>query len=157
MFSWKLSVDQTAGIVSVILGIATIIGSIRLYPLRQSFLMGDHVIPLIVGGVLVLLGGLLTFTVKRNSFKVELPEKEMLKKMGFIFFLLFATVFLFYIAGYEFGTLVSTFFLFREFGSYSWKKSGSFAFILTAILYLIFVYWFQIPFPMGVIIQMVIS
>jgi putative tricarboxylic transport membrane protein len=141
--------NRIGGIISIIFGGLAISESIRLYPARMGPFVGDHTLPGLVGGAMVLLGLIVMLFVKGESFKVVYPSRKLMVGMLLTLGLLFAYWFLIQFLGYVISTLLVSIGLFKVMGSYSFLKSSIFAALLTACLYLIFIYWLMMPFPTG--------
>lgn len=142
-------VNRIGGTISIVLGGIAIEEALRLYPLRIGT-YGDHTLPGIIGGLMVLLGIILIFFIKEEDFKVEFPQREqrvpMILSMGFLFAYWVSLHFL----GYVISSFLLSVGLFKVMGSFNWFKSVGYAIILTSVLYLMFIYWLMMPFPAGI-------
>lgn len=150
MFPKKMLADRIGGFISIIFGGIAISEAIRLYPLRMSPFVGDHTMPGIIGGGMILLGLILIFVVKGENFKVEYPNRKIMGGMLLTFALLLAYWFFLQFLGYMISTLLVSTGLFKVMGSYSFLKSVIFAVCLTTALYLLFIFWLSVPFPTGI-------
>ncbi|ALS22066.1 MULTISPECIES: tripartite tricarboxylate transporter TctB family protein [Paenibacillus] len=142
--------DRVGGIISIIFGSIAMSEAIRLFPARMDTFVGDHTMPGIVGGALILLGLLLVFFVKGESFKVEFPDRVIMKSMLLALGLLFAYWFAIQYLGYVISTLLVSIGLFKVLGFFSLAKSAIYATILTTIFYFLFIFWLGMPFPTGI-------
>jgi putative tricarboxylic transport membrane protein len=142
--------DRIGGIISIILGSIAISEAIRLFPARMSPFVGDHTLPGVVGGLMILLGLILVFFNNGESFKAEYPSRRIIVCLVLTFGLLFLYLFLLQYAGYIISTLLVSIGLFKVIGSFSFLKSIIYAVILTIIFYLIFIYWLAMQFPDGI-------
>lgn len=142
--------DRIGGIISVIFGGIAMSEAIRLYPARMDTFVGDHTMPGIVGGALILLGLLMVFFIKGESFKVEFPDRVIMRSMLLALGLLFAYWFAIQYLGYVISTLLVAIGLFKVLGFFSLVKSALYATVLTTIFYLIFIFWLNMPFPTGI-------
>lgn len=142
--------DRIGGIISIIFGSISMSEAIRLYPARMDTFVGDHTMPGIVGGALILLGLIMVFFIKGESFKVEFPERVIMKSMFIALGLLFAYWFAIPYLGYVISTLLVSIGLFKVLGFFSLVKSTIYATILSVIFYLLFIFWLGMPFPMGI-------
>ncbi|GAX90120.1 tripartite tricarboxylate transporter TctB family protein [Effusibacillus lacus] len=149
MFPKNMQSDRIGGIISIIFGVIAISESIRLYPKRMGPLVGDYTMPGIVGVVMILLGLLVIFVVKGEKFKVEFPDRKLMKGLLLTFGLLFAYWVLTQFLGYEISTLLVAMGLFKVMGSYSVLKSMVYGVVLTAGLYFLFILWLGVPLPNG--------
>lgn len=138
--------DRFGGIISIILGVICMLEAVRLYPNRMSTYIGDHTMPAFVGGAFVLLGIIILFA-KGVSFSVEFPKGKLMRAIIGILVLLFVYWFILDYAGYLISTFIISVFLFRLVGSYNWVKSTIYSAIQLAVIYLIFIYWLEMPFP----------
>ncbi|MDQ0219509.1 tripartite tricarboxylate transporter TctB family protein [Peribacillus cavernae] len=141
--------DRIAGIICMIVGGIAISEAMRLYPMRTGPLIGDHTMPGIVGGLMVLLG-LLIFIVKGEVFKAEYPNRKTMRGMLLTLGLLFVYWFLLGILGYTIITLLVSIGLFIVIGNYSIIKSIMYGILVTTVLYLLFIFWLGMPFPTGI-------
>lgn len=142
--------DRIGGIISIIFGSIAMSEAIRLYPARMGTFVGDHTMPGIVGGALILLGLLLVFFLRGESFKVEFPDRVIMKSMLLALGLLFAYWFAIPYVGYVISTLLVSIGLFKVLGFFSFVKSTIYASILTTVFYLLFIFWLGMPFPTGI-------
>ncbi|MDF2523542.1 MAG: tripartite tricarboxylate transporter family receptor [Clostridiales bacterium] len=76
----KITSDRVSGVISIIIGMICILEFRRLFPLRNSLLVGDHVLLGLTGAALIILGTTLFFN-KSKQLKVVLPEKTMMLKL----------------------------------------------------------------------------
>lgn len=145
------TVDRIGGIITALIGLVAIAEALRLYPYRTSFFVGDHTMPGVVGGALVLLGLLLAFFVKGERITIQFPDRPTLVKIALTFgsFLLYWI--LMQIVGYSISTFITAICLFRVIGSYHFRKSLIYALVMTACLYVIFIYGLSMPFPSGML------
>ncbi|AJY74203.1 tripartite tricarboxylate transporter TctB family protein [Paenibacillus beijingensis] len=143
----KFTADRIGGIATVIIGGITLTESARLYAYRTDVLIGDHVLPAIVGILLCLLG--LALTLKKPEERA--PEPFPKGKSLFVLFAAFALLVLYRylipVTGYFVSTLLVSAGLFKVIGAYRWPKTLLYAGLTAALLYVIFVYWLQTPFP----------
>ncbi len=116
--------DRVGGIISIIFGSIAMSEAIRLFPARMDTFVGDHTMPGIVGGALILLGLLLVFFVKGESFKVEFPDRVIMKSMLLALGLLFAYWFAIQYLGYVISTLLVSIGLFKVLGFFQFGQIG---------------------------------
>lgn len=145
----KLTADRVLGIASVLLGIVSILESVRLYPIRTSPMVGDHTLPALIGSLLVICGLLLAFFVKTKAIKVDFPDKPVRMKMIYSMILMFIYLVLIQYLGYLIATCITYIGLFRLFGTFKWPKCAIMSVIATVICYYVFVQWLGMPFPSG--------
>lgn len=141
--------DRIGGIISIILGAISISEAVRLYPERMTTYIGDHTLPAFVGAAFVLLGTIILF-VKGQSFKVEFPRGKGLRVILGIMGALFVYWLIIDYLGYMVSTFLVSIFLFKLVGSYNWVKSTVYSAIQVAAIYLVFVYWLEMPFPVNI-------
>lgn len=151
MFPKNMLSDRLGGFISIIFGIISIMEGIRLYPLRQSPTVGDHIMPVVLGVSLMILG-VLMFLTRQDVFKVEFPAKTIRNTMLISLVLLFLYAFSIEYLGYLTSTFLITIGLFRVFGSYNWLKCIFMSAIFASCLYVIFIVWLKMPFPTGVLL-----
>jgi len=140
--------DRIGGLITIIFGGVAVSEAFRLYPTRESFYVGDHLMPGIIGAAMILFG-LIMLIRKGVSFKVQFPDKALMRKM----LLVMGTLFLYWILinylGYIFSTFMITCLLFRLIGSYPYVKAAIFSAGVTVVIYFIFIYWLDMLFPKG--------
>ncbi|MDF2681604.1 MAG: tripartite tricarboxylate transporter family receptor [Brevibacillus sp.] len=141
--------DRVGGLISIILGGISLYEAIRLYSTRISFYVGDHIMPGVIGLGLIVLG-LLAIFVKGQSFTVEFPDRQMMRKIISIFGVMLGYCFLLYHLGFAIGTFLVSIALFRIMGSYHYGKSVLYSAIQTVCTYFVFVEWLGMPFPAGI-------
>lgn len=149
----RLSPDQFGGLVTILIGVVTMMESSRIWSFRISLLTGDHILTMVCGVALILLGGVLLCTKNGKHVQVKFPEKGILIKMGLTFAVLLLYVVLIRLVGYVISTLVCTTALFGIFSSYSKVKCFAMAAVFTVILYLVFILGLEMPFPRGLLIH----
>jgi putative tricarboxylic transport membrane protein len=147
LFKWHP--DQIGGLLSVVLGGIVCIEAMRIQRASGSGFFGDHTLPALLGGLLILLGIVLFFLPER--FEPPSQESRFSASLAGSVATMFAYVFLMDTVGYVVSTFCTAIALFRLIGSYSWRACIGYSFVLTAILYLVFVYGLQITFPRGVL------
>jgi putative tricarboxylic transport membrane protein len=145
-----VSGERATGFIFIFIGIISMIESFRLRSLRMNNTMGDETFPLILGVLFLALGILKTFVVRESGRKVVLPQGKVawniIGSMGILFVY---WVFLSFL-GYVISTFLSSIALFRIFGESRWRFCFLAAFFLTTSLYLLFIHFLQMPFPIGI-------
>ncbi|WP_248930759.1 tripartite tricarboxylate transporter TctB family protein [Paenibacillus hamazuiensis] len=141
--------DRVGGIISLIFGAVSLAEAVRLYPAKISMFVGDHTLPGVIGVSLIILGIVMAVG-KGTKFEVVFPERNTIVKMLLVFGLLFAYWFSLQYLGYNISTFIASACLFRMMGSYNYTKCTVYSACLTAALYLIFIYWLEMPFPTGI-------
>ncbi|KQU25873.1 MULTISPECIES: tripartite tricarboxylate transporter TctB family protein [Peribacillus] len=149
MLARNMLADRIGGIICIIVGGIALSEAVRLYPMRTGPLIGDHTMPGVIGGLMILFG-LLIFIVKGEIFKTEYPNSKTMRRMLLTLCLLFIYWFLLGILGYTITTLLVSTGLFKVIGNYSIIKSLIFGILLTLVLYLLFIFWLGMPFPTGI-------
>jgi putative tricarboxylic transport membrane protein len=149
MFRVKNAPDVVGGIVAVIIGLVSLSEGIRLAPMGNSAVAGDHTLPLLLGVVMVVLGLLLIFMPNKADFEVKFPEKTTLLKMIAVFAVMCGYWAVMTYLGYLLTTWLALIFLYRIMGPYPWKKSVLFAAVTVAVVYVVFVVWFNTMLPEG--------
>jgi putative tricarboxylic transport membrane protein len=137
------------GLISIIFGAVAISEGVRLYPARITAFAGDHTLPLFVGSSLVVLG-LYLLIIKGQTFKVQYPDRKLVRGMLLAMGLLVAYWFSIPYLGYLISTFLISIGLFKVIGSYSYLKSIIFSAVLTAALYVLFIFCLAMPFPTGI-------
>lgn len=146
----KLNTNLVSGLITVVIGVLILLESRRIYAFRVSALNGDHIMTLIVGALLVVLGLILAFIAKVPAFSVEYPTGRLAMRIILTMVVLFAYVGLIQVLGYTVATILAGIAVFRTFGDYSWPKCTVMAVIMGACLSLIFVFGLDVPFPQGI-------
>ncbi|MFY0546033.1 tripartite tricarboxylate transporter TctB family protein [Brevibacillus sp. H7] len=146
----KLHPDQIGGLLSGLLGGIVWLEALRIKQDASSGIIGDHTLPALLGSVLILFGILLFFLPERCESAA--PAMDLSGNMAGCVVTMFAYVFLIPIVGYVVSTFCAAIALFRLIGSYSWSRSISYSAVLTAVLYLVFLFGLQITFPRGVLV-----
>jgi putative tricarboxylic transport membrane protein len=144
-----MGTHRVGGIITMLFGCVSLYEAIRLYPERMSFYVGDHIFPGVIGLAMLVLG-LLALFAKGEQFTVEFPDRRTLMQMAAVLGIMLGYWLLLFVVGYVISTLVASVLLFRVIGSYGYGKSLVYSVILTAAMYLFFVYWLTIPFPNGI-------
>lgn len=141
--------DQAGAACAILAGAGSCAEGFRLYPLRTSWITGDHTMPLLLGIGLVIMGLVLLFGSSKDSFSVDVPAKHVKKVMAGIFAVIILYAVLIPLAGYLLSTWLACVFLFRLVGAVGWLKSVVRAVMLAIVLEVVFVYWLQMSFPTG--------
>jgi len=150
-FLKRMSGQHAAGFIFILLGVLSLAESFRLRPLRMRDAVGDDTFPLILGVVLLSLGILKTFVVKAPAKRVSFPRGKVAGKiLGSM-----ATLFAYWACLAYLGYVVSTFLgsgvLFKLFGEYRWRTCLVASTLLTTSLYIIFIRFLKMPFPIGIL------
>lgn len=144
---WKPDADRIGGIVTAVVGGITLSEAARLYAYRTDVLVGDHVIPAVVGILLCLLGLVLALKKPEERTREPFPRGRALVVLvlAFVFLLLYR--YLIPAAGYFASTLLVAAALFKAIGAYRWPKTLLYAGLAAVLLYAVFAVWLQTPFP----------
>jgi putative tricarboxylic transport membrane protein len=145
----SVKADRIGGLITVIVGVVSLIEAIRLFPGRITFFVGDHTLPSLLGVAMLLLG-LLLIVKRGGAFRVELPTGRLLRNMLITMGILFLYWLLIPILGYVISTILALVGLFKVIGSYSLIKSVVYGLVSITPLYLLFIYWLRISFPDGI-------
>ena len=140
---------MVAGLIATTLGIIAIKESIRMLPYRTDIMMGDHIMPAIVGGILIICGLWLAFFATASKIKPQFPTRRMVIRVAGVFLIMFTYVLLLKKLGYPFCTLFASYGLFRVFGQLPRKKAAICAVITTVVVYIVFIEWFGVSMPKG--------
>ena len=146
----RLSGERAIGFIFILLGAISLVESFRLRPLRMRDAVGDDTFPLILGVVLLALGILKAFVLTEVPRKVMFPQGRVARKIIGSIVTLFAYWACLSYLGYVISTFLSAAVLFRFFGDYRWRTCGIAAGILTGTLYLVFIRFLKMPFPIGI-------
>jgi putative tricarboxylic transport membrane protein len=149
MKPYKFGFDHSLGVISVIIGIICLIEFKRLFPIRNSFLSGDHALLGLTGIAMIILGLLLLFVTKPKPIKVIFPEKPFMIRLMTIFGILAVYSVCIKYLGYVIPTALFGIPLFRLFGGYKWLQCVATSLICTAGLYVLFVFGLGMSFPRG--------
>ena len=140
--------DRLGGLFSIIFGGIAVAEAIRLYPMRMADFAGDHTLPGFVGVVLIVLGIILLF--KGQAFQVVFPNRNIVFRMVVAIVLLFLYWFLLPYLGYLISTFLISMGLFKVIGGYRILKAAIYSLVATVVLYVIFIWWLNMPFPTGI-------
>lgn len=146
----KVSAERIAGAIFIFLGAISLIESFRLRTLRIRDAVGDDTFPLILGVVLLGLGILKTFIIKEPSRQIIFPRGKVARKIIVSMVTLFAYWGCLEFLGYLVSTFLSSLVLFNMFGDYRWRFCLVASIVTTASLYLIFIRFLKMPFPVGI-------
>jgi len=144
-----------AGIVGVLLSSGYLHMTLEL-PMGEMDQPGAGVFPVLVSGILFVASVSALWEgwqSKRNSPALELPEGSdrirLLKMIGLllIYFLVIPW------AGFSLSSILFCMLLIRLLSTLSWKQCGLYAFLMTAVLHLIFITALKVPMPAGVLID----
>ena len=135
----------------MLLGVVSLLEAHRLRPMRMREAVGDDIFPMILGVALLILGALMTFVVKAPPPQVQFPEKKIARSMIASLACLFGYWALLPFLGYVPSTFSCSLLLFFLFGGYRWWICLLAGVLLTASMYLIFIYFLKMPFPIGVL------
>lgn len=141
--------DRIGAFIAIVLGLLTIWEAMRLAPFAMNAASGDHVMPLVVGVLLVGLGIVALFAFQKEEYQQAVtfaqgePRKTMLYTLG----LLFGYWLLVSVIGYLLATFVISLSLFKVIGTYKWHISLLCALTVTSCLYLFFVVLLGMSFP----------
>jgi hypothetical protein len=148
--------------VVVILGALSISEGIRLVlgeKLRKFDVLGPGFYNIGLGAVLIIAGLIYLFSEWKKIAPIEgkpavtkSPEKSKYTKMMIsMIAVMIAYIFLMYLTGYLFSSLVFFFLINRIAGFRSWLTNVGVTILMTASFYLIFVMWMGIIFPQGLL------
>lgn len=142
--------DRVTGLIAVLLGCAVAAGTSVLPQSSMAGDIGPKAFPYISAGILILCGGGLCITGKKQSESYY--TKEQTGRLLMIFGVVLCYVVIMYYLGYTIATLVGLYVLCTMFGRGKniplWKRLA-FSLILTIILYVVFTKVFAIPLPAG--------
>jgi putative tricarboxylic transport membrane protein len=145
----KIHPDRIGGLLAAVLGVVVCMESWRIYRENNAGIIGDHTLPALLGGILILLGVLLLIWPER--YKVAVTSPEVRQNITGCLVAMFVYQVIIFTLGYVTATFGVAAVLFRLFGSYPWRVSIGYSVVLTAILYLVFQAGLHIPFPRGVL------
>lgn len=149
-FLKKISAERVAGAIFTLIGIFSIIESFRLRPMRVRGVVGDDTLPLIIGILLFTLGIIKTF-LKPQMKMVVFPKGKVAGRIIGTIVILFAYWACIHYLGYFVSTFLCAIALFKVFSNYHWYTILIASTLLAASMYLIFVYFLKMPFPIGVL------
>lgn len=101
---------------------------------------------------MLLLGDLMTFVIKSTPLKVTFPRRGDHATYGGVgcFVSLFWCWAVLPFLGYVPSSCLTSIVLFRLFGAYRWRTCLMAAVLLTGSLYLVFIRFLKLPFPIGI-------
>jgi putative tricarboxylic transport membrane protein len=146
-----LRFDDALGVIAIAIGILCLIEFTRLFPIRSSFLSGDHALLGLTGIAMILLGLLLLFSKRAKPVNVVFPEKPVVIRMMTILGLLAVYSVCIYYLGYVVPTVLFGIPLFRLFGGYHWLRCVAISALCTTGLYAVFVLGLGMSFPRGLL------
>lgn len=149
-------------LVVVILGVFSVSEGIRLVlaeKLHKYDILGPGFYNVGLGSVLIIVGLIYFVSERKKAFRIEeksavtqSPGKsEYQKKMISMIVVMIAYIFLMYLTGYLFASLVFFFLINRITGFRSWLTNVGVTVLMTASFYLVFVAWMGIIFPRGLL------
>jgi putative tricarboxylic transport membrane protein len=145
--------NRIGGGLTVLIGCAALWECIRLYPYKTRLLAGDHLMPGLLGTLLIVLGLALALSkpvqTAAASFSVNPAHRRIIVIVG----VMFGFYFLMRIVGFIAGTAVVLVLLFKSAGSYRWRSSALLAAVFTLALDLVFVRWLHLVLPAGILFQ----
>jgi putative tricarboxylic transport membrane protein len=143
--------DRIGGLLAMALGAVALYESWRLYPLRMGPLVGDHIMPATVGGLLMLLGLGLATQADATAARLRFPRGQAALRLCGSFGILFAYWFLMDRIGYVASTFVVAIGLFSVMSGYGWFKSLLYSVVLAGSFGYLFMNLLNIPLPGGII------
>jgi putative tricarboxylic transport membrane protein len=149
-FLKKISAERVAGAIFAFIGIFSILESLRLRPMRVRGVVGDDTLPFIIGILLFSLGIIKTF-IKSHTKKVVFPKGKVAGRIIGTIGILFAYWACIIYLGYFISTFLCSIALFKGFSNYRWYTILIASVLLTFSMYLIFVYFLKMPFPIGLL------
>ena len=147
----KMSAERIAGAIFIFMGALSLTESLRLRTLRIRDAVGDDTFPLILGVVLLGLGILKTFMIKEPARPIILPRGKVARKIIGSIVTLFAYWGCLEFLGYLVSTFLSSLVLFKMFGDRRWRFCLVASMVTTVSLYLIFIRFLKMPFPVGIL------
>lgn len=142
--------DRIGGLLSIAVGIGSLVEAVILYPYRLNSVSGDFVMPGVVGVLLIVLGLLLVFVVKTPHYNVERTHRRARLQMLGTIALLFGYWYAITELGYVIGTLLASFGLFKVVSGYGWIRAAAYAGIITVVLYVVLIRLLNIALPTGI-------
>ncbi|PZE20737.1 tripartite tricarboxylate transporter TctB family protein [Paenibacillus xerothermodurans] len=152
-----MSANRAGGLLAAAVGVLSLMEASRLYPLREGVWVGDHTIPALMGGVLLVLGVIIARGSRKQAAVPASPQPptdsapsaERRQLVG-CFVLLLCYGVLISQLGYVISTFISGMLLFKMFGKYRWPACALNSAMVTAVIQLLFVEWLQVSFPNGI-------
>ena len=149
MKSRRFGFDHGMGVVSILVGVTCLAESHRLFPIRSSFLAGDHALPGLTGILMIILGFALLLVMNPSAIKVNFPERPLMIRLMTVLGILAVYAASIKILGYVVPTGVFGIPLFRMFGGYGWRTCIAASILCTAGLYGLFIFGLGMSFPKG--------
>ncbi len=145
-----------------ILGVFSITEGVRLVlaeKLHKHDILGPGFYNVGLGSVLVIVGLIYFVSERKKAARIEeksavkpsTGKSEYKKMMMSMIAVMIAYIFLMYLAGYLFSSLVFFFLINRIAGFRSWLTNVGVTVLMTASFYLVFVKWMGIIFPRGLL------
>lgn len=142
--------NVAAGLLTLAVGMVSVMESLRLRPLRGAKPVGDDTFPFLLGIALVLMGVLLVFSKAPMVRGLVWPARSQLWVMGLALAALGAYCVLIPLLGYVVGTFLVGAALFGAIGRYRWYLCLGMGAVLALGLRQVFVIWLRMPFPTGI-------
>ncbi len=143
------SFDRACGGAAVVIGLLCLIESVRLFPLRNTYLSGDHGLPGLLGLVMIILGSVLLCARGPSPVKAVFPSRPIRLRVAATLALLTAYAIALAPLGYVVATAVVGVPLFRLFGGYRWLACVVASAACSLGLYGVFVLGLGMSFPSG--------
>ncbi|WP_166240116.1 tripartite tricarboxylate transporter TctB family protein [Paenibacillus turpanensis] len=143
--------DTVGGFITAGFGVFSIFEAVKQYPNRMNIFVGDHTFPALIGVAMIVLGLVLVALKDRGEkFTVDFPSGKAMRNLCIVIGLLFLYYVLLPVLGYVLSTFLLLVTLFKIIGDYGVLKSALFGSVSIIALYLLFIYWLQMPFPDGI-------
>ncbi|WFA18828.1 hypothetical protein ERY13_16850 [Paenibacillus mucilaginosus] len=146
----RLGAHRTGALAAMGLGVLSLAEAVRLFPYRSDAWAGDHLVPGLLGALLLVLGALMLRGAGRPAGPAVFPQGTLRKQMLLVYAaMLLYTLTLPYL-GYLTGTWIAGMLLLRWIGGYRWVFCLPVSAAVTAVLHVVFVGWLQMSFPAGI-------
>ena len=146
------SADRIAGAALLALGVAFSAGALKHYAYWGENGPGPAFLPFWLGLVMAGLGALLLISALRARDPGEpwLPRGEGLRRLALVMGATIAFVALLKLLGMVLATVLFLVTLMRRLGLHSWPLTLAVALAMAGFNFLVFTFWLQVPFPVGV-------
>ena len=144
----RLVADRVAGVIFVGLGVVSLSEGWRLYAMGHE---ASGMRPSLFSWfVMVGLGGILALFPKPQEKPVSWPKGRQAVVMAEGAALLVLYYLILPYLGFPISTFLASAGLFATIGGFRWHGCLLFSAVLTSVFYAMFVFWLQMPFPLGV-------
>ncbi|MCU9614777.1 tripartite tricarboxylate transporter TctB family protein [Caldibacillus lycopersici] len=142
-------VHKSGAIVTILIGMLSVVEARKLYPYGMNLLTGDHAFPGLIGILLIIAGVFLLFSKGNSNDNQPLPKGKVKYSMIFTIIVLLLYCYVMEYVGYLISTFLAIICLMQLIGKYRLVFSAFTAALFTAGLYYLFIVLLKTPLPSG--------